>query len=110
MIIDSTELKEYPFFGEFWEMRVDTSLPPSQREEVKVVLLSTECDIQESQKTDIDGATQVKYNVYFPFDIKEGIPVKRGISFSGMMYGMQVEGKVIGLFPTQLGGCTCYIG
>lgn len=110
MMIDRTLIEEYPFDGEFYEMTVDTSLPPSQRVETEVVLLSTECDIQEAQKGESDGATNAKFNVYYPFDKTKGVNIRRGVSFRGSMYGVKVEGKVIGLFPSQLGGCGCYIG
>lgn len=110
MIVDRTLIEEYPFDGEFYEKTIDTSLPPSQQVETEVVLLSTKCDIQESQKTENDGATNAKFNVYYPFDKEEGVNIKRGVSFRGSMYGVKVEGKVIGVFPTQLGGCGCYIG
>lgn len=110
MMIDRTLIEEYPFDGEFYEMTVDASLPPSQQVETEVVLLSTKCDIQEAQKTENDGATSAKFNVYYPFDKTKGVNIRRGVSFRGSMYGVRVEGKVIGVFPTQLGGCGCYIG
>lgn len=110
MIADRTLIEEYPFNGEFFEVTVDTSLPPSQRVGKEQILLETKCDIQESQKTESNGATNVKFNVYFPFDKEEGINIRRGVSFRGSMYGVRVEGKVIGVFPTQLGACGCYVG
>lgn len=110
MIIDRELIEEYPFDGEFYEVSVvDASLPPSQREKREVVLLSTKCDIQEAQKSDKEGATHVRYNVYFPFDKDAGVTLKRGISFRGSMYGVNIDGKVVSIAPTQLGGCACYI-
>lgn len=110
MIVNRMPIEEYPFDGEFYEKTVDSSLPPSQQIVQEVKILSTKCDIQEAQKSEKNGATNAKFNVYFPFDVKKGINIKRGISFRGSMYGVEVEGKVIGVFPTQIGGCGCYIG
>ena len=110
MIVNMELINEYPFDGEFFEMVIDNSLPLLERKPVKKVLLTTKCDIQEAQKSESKGATNAKYNVYFPFNKDEGVSIRRGVSFKGSMYGIEVEGNVIGVFPTQLGGCSCYIG
>ena len=42
---------------------------------------------------------------------KEGIPtgLEPGIRFRGTMFGMAVDGMVIGVYPTQMHGCQVYI-
>lgn len=111
MYIDRFETEEYPFEGEFYKKEIDKTLPPSEWVEKEVVILSTKCDIQESakQKSAASGFASVSFNIYFPFDKDCGIEIKKGMFFRGSMYNMEVEGEVIGLFPTQLGGCAVYI-
>lgn len=109
MVIDRNLLEIYPFKGEFFVMEIDKSLPLTQRVETKKVILETECDIQEAQKSDTSGNISASFNVFFPFDKKKGIEIKRGMNFQGDLYGMRVNGKVIGVFPTKLGGCLCYV-
>lgn len=109
MVVDRNQLKEYPFRGEFYVMEIDKSLPLTQRVETKKVILETGCDIQEAQKSDTGGNILSTFNVFFPFDKKKGIEVKRGMNFQGDLYGMRVNGKVVGVSPSQMGGCLCYI-
>lgn len=109
MIIDRTLFEEYPFEGAFYDYGVDESKPLDEQTEEEILILKTKCDIQESQKSDASGNITATFNVYFPFDKTKGIELKRGMTFKGSMYGLQVNGKIIGLFPTQSGGCACYI-
>ena len=37
------------------------------------------------------------------------VVIKRGMSFRGSIYGYEVNGKVIGVAPSMLGGCACQI-
>lgn len=37
------------------------------------------------------------------------IVIKRGMYFRGSIYGYEVNGKVIGVAPSMLGGCSCQI-
>lgn len=109
MYIDRNGSTEYPFEGVFYTVRIDESLPLDQQEEKKVIVLRTKCDIQESQKSESGGNIAAAFNIFFPFDKNKGIPVTRGMIFEGNMYGLTVNGVVIGIFPTQAGGCVCYI-
>lgn len=108
MYIDRN-IDEFPFDGTFYRLEtVDASKPLDEREEREVAIYATECDIQESQKTD-SGGIKASFEIYFPFDKAEGIRITRGDYFRGEMYGMAVNGVVIGLFPTQMDKCTAYI-
>ena len=109
MIIDRTELEEYPFEGDFYTYGVDESKPLDEQVEEEILVLHTKCDIQESQKSDSSGNIVSSFNVYWPFDTEKGTSIKRGMIFKGSMYNLEVNGRVIGLFPTQLGGCACYV-
>lgn len=109
MIIDRTVLEEYPFEGSFYTYGVDESKPLDEQVEEEILVLRTKCDIQEAQKTDNAGNIITSFNIYFPFDPCAGIDITRGMTFRGSLYGLDVNGEVIGLFPTQLGGCVCFI-
>lgn len=109
MYIDRNLLEEYPFEGVFYEYDVDPSKPLDEQVEVEKLVLQTKCDIQEAQKSDASGVITSKFNVYFPFDKGIGINIKRGMMFKGTAYGLEVNGIVVGINPTQLGGCCCYI-
>ena len=37
------------------------------------------------------------------------VSIKRGMYFRGSIYGYEVNGKVIGVAPSMLGGCACQI-
>ena len=39
----------------------------------------------------------------------EPVVIKRGMYFRGSIYGYEVNGKVIGVAPSMLGGCACQI-
>lgn len=109
MIVDRTEIEEYPFDGSFYDVVINEELPLEEQVEEEVVVLETKCDIQESQKSDSGGNITATFNIYFPFDKEEGVKVRRGMIFRGSIYGMEVNGRVIGVYPSQLGGCACYI-
>lgn len=109
MVIDRTTLVEYPYNGAFYKVGIDESLPPSQQVEDEILVMEVKCDIQEAQKTDSNGYIVSSFNVYFPFDTKEDLPINKGMIFKGSKYGLKVEGEIIGLDPTQMGGCAVYL-
>ena len=39
----------------------------------------------------------------------KSVVIKRGMYFRGSIYGYEVNGKVIGVAPSMLGGCACQI-
>lgn len=100
--IDRDELQDYPFEGEFYKAVKDTSSllnPVTEEVVVKVV-----CDIQEESNFRATATAKAIYGVYVPFDSEGGIvPVQRGMMFRGYQYGLLVSGRVIGVFPSQLG-------
>lgn len=107
MYINFSSIEEYPFKGTFFNIGIDMDKPPLDRVEEKIVILETKCDIQEASHTDGELLT-ADYTVYFPLgDSLDGI--KNGILFEGDMYGAKVNGKVVGVFPSQLGGVKVYV-
>lgn len=109
MYIDRSLMEEYPFNGVFYEYSVDYNKPLLEQEVNESIVLQTKCDIQESQKSDASGVITATFNVYFPFDKEKGVNIKRGMKFKGYAYGLEVNGTVVGVIPTQLNGCCCYI-
>ncbi len=122
MYTDRSELKEYAFFGEFYKKSEEESEDGNlldDGEETDIVILATECDIQETNKLFNSGVITMGYTIYFPNPItetKDGseeelIPegLKPGIRFRGSLYGLDVDGMVIGVYPTQMHGCVAYV-
>lgn len=110
MYINRNIAREYPFTGTFYTVTVDKSRPLKEQREERVDILTTECDIAEASHSSGDGFLSAKYVVYIPFDISEDeIVIDRGVSFEADMYGVNVNGKVVGVFPSQLNGVTIYV-
>lgn len=110
MYRDNNILNDYPFQGVFYEFTIDTTKPLNEQTSQKKVLFETICDIQESSHSWSKNFIWAKYAIYFPFDKdNDTIKVKLGDYFEGNIYGLIVNGKVVGVFPSQLGGVTVYI-
>lgn len=109
MYINRNTPQEYPFTGTFYTTAVDESLPLIEQVENRVDILTTECDITEASHSYSSNFISAKYAVYLPFDIEDDIPIYTGLNFEANMYGVNVNGKVIGIFPSQLEGVTVYI-
>ena len=108
MFIDR-DFDEYPFKGSFYEYRIDLDAPLDEQVEEEVLVLDTVCDIQESSKTDAYGVLLSSFNVYFPFSKNKGINIKKGMTFVGSKFGIQISGLVVGVDASMLGGAVCYI-
>lgn len=110
MVIDTSLIEEYPFEGVFYRRHIDMTKPVKERVVEEEILLETVCDIQEATTSDNVGINNAIFNVYFPFDLEVGIvDIRRGDAFRGSMYGVEVNGEIDGLFPSQLGGCKVHI-
>lgn len=109
--IDDNELQDYPFDGTFYTTTIDTTVELDEQTEVEEILLETKCDITEASHARVNGFLKAMYAIHVPFDkeSENGIVVNRGDLFRAWMYGMLVKGKVEGVFPSQLGGFTCYV-
>lgn len=109
MLIDRNLIELYPFHGKFCYYSVDESKPLNEQKEEEIVVLDTICDIQEASQSDAYGNITSSFNVFFPFDKDKDIELKRGMIFKGSMYGLVVNGKIISISLSQLGGCMCSI-
>lgn len=110
MYTNHFQLQDFPHTGIFYTVVIDESKPLDQQKEVKQVLLSTPCDIVEASHAWSSDAIWGKYAVYFPFDMNaKDINITLGTLFESEISGLKIDGKVVGLFPSQLGGITVYI-
>ena len=110
MYIEHDRLQNYPYFGQFYRIGIDDSLPLDEQIEERIIVFETECDITESSHSWSRNFIWAKYVVYFPFDKSEDeIDVRLGDLFEANIHGLVVNGKVVGVFPSQLGGVTVYV-
>lgn len=110
MYIEHDRLQNYPYFGQFYRIGIDDSLPLDEQIEERIIVFETECDITESSHSWSRNFIWAKYAVYFPFDKSEDeIDVRLGDLFESNIHGLVVNGKVVGVFPSQLGGVTVYV-
>lgn len=115
MYTDRNALIEFAYHGVFYRKEDtpsdDGDLIDGDQGQTEVVLLETECDIQETNKLFSSGVVTLGYTVYFPLDLAVGMAngLKPGVYFRSDMYGMSVGGMVIGVYPSQMGGCIAYI-
>lgn len=108
--IERNILTDFPYHGVFYKKEIDESLPLDKQKEEKVIIYETECDITESSHSWSRNFIWAKYAVYFPFDKhSDEIKVNMGCLFEAEINGLLVNGKVVGVFPSQLGGITAYI-
>lgn len=116
MYIDRTTISEYPFTGRFYTM--GDNMPSDgdmfaddvdmSKEDMKLVL-ETACDVQATNKAFNSGSIVTYKSVYFPFDKSVEIPVRMGMRFKCDDCYMPVDGIVLGVYPSQLGGCEVQI-
>ena len=139
MTYDKIELTEYPFDGLFYEYKTDDFVGLLHQKTEEVEVLRTKCDIQQTSQIGNAGFLASSYTIYFPLNFNSGffrkpqddkddekdvqpidkelvddktyepIRIKRGMYFRGSIYGYEVNGKVIGVAPSMLGGCACQI-
>lgn len=108
--IDRHKIEDYPFEGLFYRIENDDTKPLDQQTSVEVVIYRTPCDIMEASHSRLGNFTAAAYAVHFPIKKTPNfVKPKRGDLFRANMYGTLVSGKVYGVFPSQLGGCTCYV-
>lgn len=102
--IDRDEIQNYPFIGEFYTSTIDRTLPLTEQVEKEVLICKVNCDIQEGANNRTSTTVKAVYEVFVPFDSDFGeVPVQRGNLFRGYQYGLLVAGRVIGVFPSQVG-------
>lgn len=105
MYIDRNAIKQYPFVGRFYRYGIDESKPLDEQVEEEILVLETQCDIQQTQTTDSGGLIQSMVKIFFPFDKEAGINIVGGDNFKADMFGSDIGGTINIPYPNQLGIC-----
>lgn len=101
MYTDHHGTEEYPFYATFYHLGVDESKPLDQQKEEKIVSFESVCDMSDQET----GLNSDKIMLFIPFDAYKGnIEIKLGESVEIESYGLIQKGRVLGVFPSQLGG------
>lgn len=111
-------IEEFPFYGVFYT--VPTVRPEngdllgdgnlleesgvSTPEET--VLLETVCDIQQAAKLINSGTIMADFKVFIPCEVGARLPIRFNTNFRCEDYAIPVNGRVVGLEYSQLGGCS----
>ena len=102
MYTDHLGTMEYPYKGMFYKIGIDDSLPLDQQKEQDIEIYSTSFDMTEGGTLSTET-----FRIFFPFDFAaESLVISEGNLFKGSIYGANIKGRVIGIYPSQLGGCT----
>lgn len=114
MYTEKDKLQEYPYEGTFYTMKIDDNKPLYEQVEEKVVLFQTKCDILEANRNVTKDFITAKYAIYYPVEKAEDgtippIKFKVGDFFEAEVMGYSINGKVIGVFPSQMEAITVYI-
>ena len=101
MYTDHHGTEEYPFYATFYHLGVDKTKPLDKQKEEKIVSFESVCDISDQDT----GLNNDKITLFIPFDAYEGdIEIKLGETMEVESYGLIQKGRVLGVFPSQLGG------
>ena len=101
MYTDHHGKEEYPFYATFYHLGIDESKPLDQQVEEKIVSFESVCDMSDQET----GLNNDKIMLFIPFDAYEGnIEIRLGESVEIESYGLTQKGRVLGVFPSQLGG------
>jgi hypothetical protein len=101
MYTDHHGTEEYPYYATFYHLGVDKTKPLDQQKEEKIVSFESVCDISDQDT----GLNNDKITIFIPFDAYKGnIEIKLGETMEVESYGLIQKGRVLGAFPSQLGG------
>lgn len=103
MYIDHNVLADYPFKnGVFYKLGIDDSKPLEEQVDEEIAIYTTDFDLTDGTNLNTDTFT-----MYMPFNKDtDTLVIKEGDLFKGNTYGMMQKGRVIGIYPSQLDGCT----
>lgn len=72
----------------------------------ETILLETECDIQQAAKLINSGTIMADFKVFFPCEVGAKLPIRFNTNFKCEDYAIPINGRVVGLEYSQLGGCS----
>lgn len=72
----------------------------------ETVLLERECDIQQAAKLISSGTIMADFKVFIPCEEGERLPIRFNTGFRCDDYAIPVNGRVVGIEYSQLGGCS----
>ncbi len=72
----------------------------------QTILLETECDIQQAAKLINSGTIMADFKVFFPCEVGAKLPIRFNTNFKCEDYAIPINGRVVGLEYSQLGGCS----
>ena len=102
MYTNHYEPEEYPHDGYFYRIGVDESKPLDEQVEEEITIYSTKFDLSEGSDLEMKS-----FKIFFPFDYKKDeIAINEGNAFKGSIWGASIKGRVLGIYPSQFGGCT----
>lgn len=102
MYTNHHDIEEYPYEGYFYRIGVDDSKPLNEQVEEEIVIFETKFDLSEGSNLNMDS-----FRIFFPFNHEaETLVIKEGNTFKGNIYGASIKGRVVGIYPSQLDGCT----
>ncbi len=102
MYTDHYGTEEYPFEGTFYRLGLDDSKPLDEQKEEEIPVSTIRFDLTEGGTLSTET-----FRIFFPFDHEfETLSISEGNLFKGVIYGAEVRGRIIGIYPSQLGGCT----
>lgn len=104
MIIDKSAIQPYPYTGSFYRYVIDESKPLDEQVMEEVLLLETECDVQQETSTD-NGTITSLCTIFFPYVKSVGINIKGGDTFRCNLNGLQINGIINVPYPNQLNVC-----
>ena len=111
-------IAEYPFHGTFYTVITnkpedgnllgDGDLLGNEKTDSSPEVPTTgeTSDIQQAAKLINSGTIMADYKVFFPCKVGEKLPIRFNTNFKCKDYAIPIQGRVIGLEYSQLGGCS----
>jgi hypothetical protein len=101
MYIDHSSTDEYPFYATFFHIGVDDTKPLDQQVEERIVSFETKCDVSDTNT----GLNNDTITLFYPFNAStDKVQVLLGETVEIDTYGLKQTGRVLGVYPSQLGG------
>lgn len=98
-----TKIKEYPYKGYFFKLTIDDN--PMNPDEVKELILETDCDIQSGSSTNDGQFLSASYSIFF----HSSVNIKVGYLFKATVFGDEINGTVLKSFKNQIGQTIVYL-